>query len=198
MQIITKSVWRRKDFFFHSSLWLFTFSDCVPRGLRAHFNFLFLVGSLSYLYCVFFPGQSNVLLRCVSFREDKGPVYSTYPCTEDSSDRKASSRLDEGWIRWKRSKAESEFVTVRRTETGDCRMSTGWWDCWRIFPLCASTNETRALIILTLFSAYDRGWHRLNHVYVPVLASVSTLRDTFYPITDCTCCWCTWVHSYKK
>lgn len=144
MQIITKSAWRRKTarrfFFFHSSLWWrrcvvhTTYSlpqTGVPRGLRAHFiNFLFPVGFY------FFPGQSNVLLWCVSFRKDKGPVYSTYPCTEDSSDRKASSRLDERWPRWNRSKSESEFVTVRRTETGLQDVNTLVRLLKNIPPLC--------------------------------------------------------------
>lgn len=54
---------------------------------------------------------------------------------------------------------------------------------WRTSFLCASANEIRALIVLTLSTGYDWALCYLNHIYVPVLLS---LRDThLYQITDC-------------
>lgn len=201
----------QKGFFFHSSLW---WQHCVvptmhslfqtgaPRGLQAHFiSFFSLLGSHYSLHTVyffswtkqcvvlmwFFQRRQRARLLCISLHRRQ-----RWQESKQQAGREVNKvKQNQGWVRVRDSEKDWD-------KTGDCRMSTSWWDCWRIFSLCASTNEIWALIILTLFGAYDRGWHRLNHVYVPVLASVSTLRDTFYPITDCTCCWCTWVYSYKK
>lgn len=75
---------------------------------------------------------------------------------------------------------ESEFMTVRRSETGVCFNKMVWLLCWIISFLCASTNEIRAVIILTLSRGYDWVLCYLNHIYVPILASVCSLQDTHY------------------
>lgn len=52
--------------------------------------------------------------------------------------------------------------------------------CWIISFLCASTNEIRPLIILTLSKGYNWGFCYLNHIYVPIPASVCSPGNTHY------------------
>lgn len=112
-----------------------------------------------------------------SAKEGKEPIYSAHPRTWKQRDRKA--RGEEGE---KETRMNQEFMTKRRSQgfAGCCFNKLVRLLCWILSFLCASTNEIRVLIILTLSKGYDWDLCYLNHIYVPILTSVCSLQDTHY------------------